>query len=247
MEERYKNHIFDLYGTLIDIQTDEERPELWKFMAEYLSVNFGKKYAAGNLRKEYLRLCRAEEKRLAAENGSKYPEIKIEWVWNKLIGKPCSENEMRKLCNTFRKQSRNRFVTYRGVPETLEAIKAANGRVFLLSNAQRLFTEKELEEANLTQYFDDIFISSDMGIKKPDGNFLRQLIDKHGLRKEECVMIGNDIICDVGVASAVGIDAIYLNTYKHTADEISSDLKKCNADPNRVVIVEDGDITRASL
>ena len=60
-------------------------------------------------------------------------------------------------------------------------------------------------------------------------------------------MIGNDIICDVGVASAVGIDAIYLNTYKHTADEISSDLKKCNADPNRVVIVEDGDITRASL
>lgn len=239
---KYKNYIFDLYGTLIDIHTDEEQPELWEFMAEYLSVNFRSEYAPRKLRKDYLKYCKAEEKRLAAENGSKYPEIRIEWVWSKLIGGPCTDDEMRRLCITFRERSRDRLVKYSGVSETLEAIEEAGGRVFLLSNAQRLFTEKELADTGLTQYFDDIFISSDMGIKKPDGVFLRRLIDKHGLKKEECVMVGNEILSDVGVASEVGIDAIYLNTYRHTPEEISKDLKKCHADPHKVTIIDDGDI-----
>lgn len=31
---RYPNCIFDLYGTLVDIHTDESRPEFWKKMAD---------------------------------------------------------------------------------------------------------------------------------------------------------------------------------------------------------------------
>ena len=30
---RYKNYIFDLYGTLVDINTDEWSAQLWKKMA----------------------------------------------------------------------------------------------------------------------------------------------------------------------------------------------------------------------
>ncbi len=241
---KYKNYIFDLYGTLIDIHTDEEQPELWRFLAKYLSVNFGKEYEYRKLRNDYLKICKVEEKQLAAKNGSKYPEIRIEWVFRQLIGSPCPEDEMRRLCVAFREQSRDKLVKYDGVSETLEAIKATGGRVFLLSNAQRSFTEKELSDTGLTQYFDDIFISSDMGIKKPDGDFLSQLINKHGLKKEECVMIGNEVLSDIGVASTVGIDAIYLNTYSHTPEEISRDLKICNADLRKVTIVDDGDIMR---
>ena len=38
-------------------------------------------------------------------------------------------------------------------------------------------------------YFDDIFISSDEGCKKPDVAFYKKLIDKHGLNISECVII----------------------------------------------------------
>ena len=31
----YKNYIFDLYGTIIDINTDENYDDLWKEMAEF--------------------------------------------------------------------------------------------------------------------------------------------------------------------------------------------------------------------
>ena len=32
-----KNYIFDLYGTLVDIQTDEYKDLIWKRMASYMT------------------------------------------------------------------------------------------------------------------------------------------------------------------------------------------------------------------
>lgn len=210
---KYKNYIFDLYGTLIDIHTDEEEPGLWKFISGYLLKNFGTEVAPEELRKRYLKECALREKELKKENGSSFPEIKIEWVWQELIGKPVPKDEMRKLCVAFREKSRDKMKVYDGVFEFLSDIKNSGGRIFLLSNAQRLFTEKELDDTGLTPYFDDIFISSDMGIKKPDGKFLEALIEKHGLNKEECVMIGNEEGSDGKVAIAAGIDHIIVTDF----------------------------------
>ena len=33
-KKMYKNYIFDLYGTLVDIRTDEGKNSLWKKMSE---------------------------------------------------------------------------------------------------------------------------------------------------------------------------------------------------------------------
>ena len=32
---KYENYIFDLYGTLVDIHTDEEKTELWEKLAQF--------------------------------------------------------------------------------------------------------------------------------------------------------------------------------------------------------------------
>ena len=34
----YKNYFFDLYGTLVDIRTDEQKPSLWRDLAEFYSL-----------------------------------------------------------------------------------------------------------------------------------------------------------------------------------------------------------------
>lgn len=236
---KYKNYIFDLYGTLIDIHTDTKQIELWEFMSDYLEKKFDKKIEPKKLKQEYAKLYKAEEKGLAKAMNTKYPEIKVEWVWEKLIGKEILDVEMSELCNTFRTKSRDKLERYEGVAELLSAIKEAGGNVYLLSNAQRLFTERELELTDLPKYFDDIFISSDVGIKKPDGRFLQMLIDKHNLKKEECVFIGNEVLADVGVATAVGIDIVFLNTYNHPRWDLKRDFKRCGADMNKVEIVQD--------
>ena len=58
---QYRNYIFDLYGTLVDIHTDEEIPQLWEFMSDYLKKNFGTVIDAADLKQEYLRICALEE------------------------------------------------------------------------------------------------------------------------------------------------------------------------------------------
>ena len=50
-----KSIMFDLYGTLIDIRTDEENQKFWKNVA--LNTMQYKKFTPETLKKEYLKLC----------------------------------------------------------------------------------------------------------------------------------------------------------------------------------------------
>jgi len=38
LPERYENYVFDLYGTLVDIHTDENSEGLWEKLALFLGV-----------------------------------------------------------------------------------------------------------------------------------------------------------------------------------------------------------------
>ncbi len=271
MKKEFDNYIFDLYGTLIDIHTDEEQPVLWEKMAQYLERNFGAVYTAKALRKRYLEICKDEEKKLQQKNKAKWPEIRIEDVWVRLIKEGIDKEsadttdttdttdisgttetnladspEIRKLCVFFRELSRDKLVVYDGVIEVMDKLKASGKGIYLLSNAQRAFTEKELEVAGLTDYFDDIFISSDKGIKKPQREFLEKLIKDNSLISEKCVMIGNDLLSDVGVAFANGINSVFLNTYDYSDKKIDEELTELGIKGSKFMplIVEYGDIRR---
>ncbi|SFP99233.1 putative hydrolase of the HAD superfamily [Butyrivibrio proteoclasticus] len=212
MPYKYKNYIFDLYGTLVDIHTDEEQPELWVRMAKKLSEEYGADYTGADLREKYLLACKEETEALTEKTHAEYPEIKIENVWAKLIGNeyavdPCS---LEALCIFFREASRDKLCKYPDTDRLLSELKSAGEKVFLLSNAQLFFTRKELEEVDIAKYFDDIFISSDNGVKKPQKEFMEKLLKKHGLNPTECVMIGNEVFSDGGVAKANGVDYIFV-------------------------------------
>ncbi|WP_051197119.1 HAD family hydrolase [Butyrivibrio sp. XBB1001] len=244
--KEYENYIFDLYGTLIDIHTDEEDPTLWEKMTDYLKANFAVEYTPKALRQRYLEICAEEEKNLAKESGVEFPEIRIEKVWVRLVHEDCSNNQIRALCIFFREASRDKLVVYEGVTETLDKLKKMGKGIYLLSNAQRVFTEKELSDSGLTDYFDDIFISSDQGIKKPQKEFLQRLLTKNSLSYEKCVMIGNDIFSDVGVAFKNGMESVFLNTYDFSEKKIDNELSELGVKGSRLmpVIVGDGDIRR---
>ena len=44
LPENYENYVFDLYGTLVDIHTDESRKEVWEKLALFLGY-YGAIYA----------------------------------------------------------------------------------------------------------------------------------------------------------------------------------------------------------
>ena len=250
MKKEYKNYIFDLYGTLIDISTDEDSPVLWEKMAAKLQNDYSAKISTSKLRTDYLKYCREAEEELKKKNHAEFPEIQIEYVWERLINENSNAKvkagDLEPLCVYFRETSRDKFGLYKGVLDTFSLLKKRGKKIYLLSNAQRMFTEKELKDTLIDEEFDDIFISSDKLIKKPQKEFLDMLIAKHGLNRDECVMIGNEIRCDVAIAVNCGISSIFLNTNDHTDEAIKEQIDALGIKDKALLpkIINDGDITK---
>jgi len=84
--------------------------------------------------------------------------------------------------------------------------------VWLLSNAQSIFTTRELDRLGLTDCFDGIYLSSDYGVKKPDRRFFQALLRERNIAPETAVMVGNDGLCDVRGGRDAGMDTIYIRS-----------------------------------
>ena len=233
---KYKNYIFDLYGTLIDIRTDEWAAQLWKKMA-ILYGYYGASYTYKELGKAYGELV-DKEKRAAKRRHPEYTviDIKIEKVFRRLFtlkGVKPKKATVLEFCEVFRCFSTKFLKLYDGVTELLDTIKANGGRIYLLSNAQRTFTENELNSLGLTPYFDGICISSDEECSKPDAHYFQILFDRYGLKKDESIMVGNDYISDIGGAADFGIDSLYI--HQAISPDIDGELRS-------TYTVMDGDV-----
>ena len=76
---KYKNYIFDLYGTLVDIHTDENKASLWKKIAVYFSAQ-GAAYTGKEIKERYGALIDAEAKKLRRKLSKRYPGITVKEV-----------------------------------------------------------------------------------------------------------------------------------------------------------------------
>lgn len=222
----YKNYVFDLYGTLIDINTDEWCDEIWQKMAILYGYK-GAHYTFDELHKEYDRLVE-KEKKSAKRRHREYSviDIKIEKVFKTLFtqkGVKATKAQVLTIAETFRCFSTKYIKLYDGVIDLLETLKAKGKKVYLLSNAQRSFTENELNMLGIAKYFDGICISSDEECSKPDVNYFKILFDRYELKKEESIMIGNDYISDIGGAADFGIDSLYI--HQSISPEIKGELR----------------------
>ena len=212
--KQYQAYLFDLYGTLVDIHTDESKSSFWKAVAACYAVN-GAAWDGPALRAEYLRLCAAETARLQAAAPDAKVEIDLLPVFCGLYAQKGINADAALLAETawyFRQRSTSHLRAYAGAGELLDALRAAGRTVILLSNAQNCFTRPELDLLGLTQRFDHIYISSEIGFQKPDPRFFNVPLRDLGLDPDDCLMIGNDPFCDVAGAQAVGMDAVYVRS-----------------------------------
>lgn len=208
----YKNYIFDLYGTLVDIQTDEEKWEVWEKLCLFYGY-YGALYTPEELKKSYGSLVKAAED--PGYSHEAHPEIHIETVFRKLFTEKGIQAEGELILHAgqfFRVLTTEYIRLYEGAAEMLERLRGQGKKVYLLSNAQRIFTEYELRMLDIARYFDGIFISSDFGVKKPDRRFYEILLKKYRLNPRECIMIGNDGISDIAGAARVGMDTCYIHS-----------------------------------
>lgn len=217
--KEYRNYIFDLYGTLVDIRTDETDRKLWEHMSLFYGY-YGANYEADELYQSYIEAVHVREKAMRQENSvqyahESYPEIPLEDVFGELYKNKGVTADSALVLHTgqmFRAYSTKYIRLYAHAKELLEALRKDGRGVWLLSNAQRIFTEYELHYLGIHDLFDGILISSEEGCKKPDERFFRLLFKRYGLEASESLMIGNDMATDIAGAGKVHMDSFYIHS-----------------------------------
>ncbi len=212
----YKNYIFDLYGTLLDIRTDEGKKRLWKQMAAFYSFN-GAVYKSRELCRKYYEYVGEEQKRVKKIHPEySIVDIIINTVFKRLYtekGVKHSSELVEVTARLFRCLSTTKKAKpYKGVHELFDELHKRGKKIYLLSNAQSSFTVPELKLTGLYDKFDGILISSDEQCCKPDKAFFEILFNRYNLKKAESIMIGNDERSDIKGANDFGIDSLYIHT-----------------------------------
>lgn len=70
-----------------------------------------------------------------------------------------------------------------------------------------------VSRVNLRQYFQYLFTSRELGFKKPDPAFYREILRMMNLQPEQCIAVGNDYEKDIVSAKSVGMNTIWLSTH----------------------------------
>ena len=147
---KYADLIFDLYGTLVDIHT-EENALVWEKTAIFFGF-YGAHYTGEELKTAF---CAAMSRR-EAQAGQSYecfPDIPFEQVMEELFRDKGIEGNADALgiqaAQLFRISSIEYIKLYPHVPEALAKLRGKGYRLWLLSNAQRVFTAYELRHLGL--------------------------------------------------------------------------------------------------
>jgi len=210
---RYTDLIFDLYGTLVDIHT-EETDTVWEKTALFFGY-CGAAVTGKALKRDFHTAMAARQAR-AGQSYECFPDIPFEPVMAQLLRERGVTEHAEELglqaARLFRIASTDYIRLYPAVREALTALRQAGFRLWLLSNAQRAFTACELQHLGLNDCFDGVYLSSDYGCRKPDRRFFRALLQEQRLDPARCLMIGNDRETDIAGAAAMGIATFYLHT-----------------------------------
>lgn len=246
-----QNYIFDFYGTLVDIHTDETKEDLWKSLIQ-IYEQYHVHYSLLEIQKQYTLECQKEIRHIQFQTNYKYPEIDLLHVFTNLFQKEgntfqhqttdTKQRIVEEIATEFRTRSRDFIHLFPNTVTTLETLKRKGNSIYLLSNAQHCFTMNEIEMVGLLDYFDGIYLSSDYQMKKPQKEFLELCLQENHLNKQESIMIGNEIESDIQVAMNCSIRSILLNSDHREKKEIENKLKEFKQNPFIPTIINSGNI-----
>ena len=201
-----KGIFFDLYGTLIDILTDEVDPWVYSTLSRYLSYR-DVKIAPKELKKTYFEDIQSQLK----QSNESYPEVDVCKIFSNIMhrygNKTYSKSAIVDTAVLFRSLTMRRFEVFQGVYEVLESL-LKKFELSLISDAQWVFTEPEMAMLGLTPYFKFRILSSRFGFKKPDVRLFDIAMKKLMINPEESVYIGDNPQKDLVGAKKAGMKFI---------------------------------------
>lgn len=208
--------LFDVNGTLIDIETDEGLEEIYRAIAHFLLYQ-GISLHRWEVRDLYFQIMQ-QQREGSAETFAEWDAVE---VWREFLHTKASDytrslpSEKREqlplfLAELHRGISRKRLRLYPQVQETLDQLRP-HYRMAVVSDAQSAFAVPELRAVGLVHYFNPIIVSGDYGYRKPDARLFQQALDALQVRPDQALFLGNDLYHDIFGAQQAGMKAIFVS------------------------------------
>lgn len=159
---------------------------------------------------------------------NRYSEINL-WHWKQLELGRLTRNEVligryRRLFEEFELDAsaedaqalyeHNLSIGHYFMPGAEELLEKLHGkyRLYIASNGTATVQHSRIKSANLARYFDDIFISQEIGADKPSHEFFERAFEKiPDARKSETVIMGDSLTSDIRGGENFGIETIWFN------------------------------------
>ncbi len=208
--------LFDVNGTLIDIETDEGLEEIYRAIGHFLMYQ-GISLRRWEVRDLYFQLMQQQRAR-SAETFAEWDAVEVwrEFLQNKASNYTRSlppeklEQLPLFLAELHRGIARKRLRLYPQVQETLDQLRSCYSMA-VVSDAQSAYAVPELRAVGLLNYFDPIIVSGDYGYRKPDTRLFQKALDALQVRPEQALFLGNDLYHDIFGAQQVGMKAILIS------------------------------------
>lgn len=99
-----------------------------------------------------------------------------------------------------------------GARQLLTSLKNSEHKLYVVSNGNLDVQNRRLRDSGFGDYFEQIFISEKMGVKKPDKEFF-DVVERsiEGFVPERAVVIGDSLTSDIKGANNAGLDSVWFN------------------------------------
>jgi putative hydrolase of the HAD superfamily len=208
--------LFDINGTLIDIETDERMDEVYRAIGHFLLYQ-GIYLGRFEVRDLYFQVMKEQ----FAESTEEFPEFDVVKVWRECLRRTASyvtralpleklEQLPLLIAEVQRGVSRRRLKCFPGALEVLPILKQRYP-LAVVSDAQTAYALPELEAVGLREFFDPIVISGDFGYRKPDARLFLHALDTLRVTASQTVFVGNDTYRDIFGAQQLGMRTIFFS------------------------------------
>lgn len=205
--QRYKNLFIDLDDTVYDFSAASEE----SFRETYELLQYGRFFDSFE---HYLLIYKPYNLELWRIYGE--GKITKEELNKRRYSYPleCVGIHDQELADTFCKEALSRIPTkgplMSGAIELLEYLRPKY-RMFILSNGFKELQSRKMHSAGIDKYFDELILSEDIGVNKPNRELYDYALQKTGSTLEESLMIGDMFETDIAGAANIGMEQIYYN------------------------------------
>jgi putative hydrolase of the HAD superfamily len=89
-------------------------------------------------------------------------------------------------------------------------------RLTIVTNGFEDIQHQKVKAGQLTDYFDHVVTSQKAGHKKPSREIFECALNLSGIKNHEAIMIGDNLITDIGGARNASISTVFFNSEKTT-------------------------------